>query len=166
MNPANYRLSKEVLQDMINDDNEKMFNRFSSIYKENIKGQSPDEQSLHLIDELFSKHLSEPLKKMEVDYFKVINEKCYKEKHMSDAMPNYVKIDECKNLERQKIFSKFDKFVHQTRESSKFRYQDCLYEANNNIDAAISCIENYLSALNTDNLKITAQFKVDYPKYV
>ena len=46
MNPANYRLSKEVLQDMLDDDYNKRFHKFETVYDRNVKqGLSPADQS-------------------------------------------------------------------------------------------------------------------------
>ena len=41
MNPANYRLSKEVLQEMIDEDYKKRFHKFQTVYDTQVKGVSP-----------------------------------------------------------------------------------------------------------------------------
>jgi hypothetical protein len=41
MNPANYRLSKEVLQEMIEEDYNKQFHQFESFYDKQVQGLSP-----------------------------------------------------------------------------------------------------------------------------
>ncbi len=45
MNPANYRLSKEVLQEMLDEDYKKKFHQFQTIYDKDVKGLSPADLS-------------------------------------------------------------------------------------------------------------------------
>jgi hypothetical protein len=45
MNPANYKLSKEILQQMLDDDYKKRFHQFETIYDKDIKGKSPADMS-------------------------------------------------------------------------------------------------------------------------
>ena len=45
MNPANYRLSKEVLQEMLDDEYNKKFHQFETIYDRQTKGLSPADLS-------------------------------------------------------------------------------------------------------------------------
>ena len=78
MNPANYRLSKEVLQEMLNQDQEKAFGKIDSMYGTDVQGLSPADTAQHWINDIFTR-LSEPLKKMQVEYLTKAGKTCYKE---------------------------------------------------------------------------------------
>ena len=99
MNPANYKLSKEVLQEMLDDEYKKKFHRFSTIYDKETKGLSPADESQKWIDDFFNR-LSGPLKKMYAEYLNNANNNCYPDRHISDSFTNLEKIAECKALER------------------------------------------------------------------
>jgi hypothetical protein len=116
------------------------------------------------MDDLYVR-LSDPLKKMQIDYLQNATKNCYKNKHLSDSSPNYEQILICKEEERTKVFSKFENVLVAHRDSSRFRFQDCMVEANNNIEKAVWCIRDYVKAIQTDNDNIITQFKKDYPKY-
>ena len=122
MNPASYRLSKEILQEMIDNDDEKVFRKYESIYDTSIKGPSPAERNQQVIDEIFTKHLSEPLKKLHIEYLQSVTKKCYQDRHLSEDFTNFEQILLCKELEHQKYFGKFDRAYNGIRDSSKF---DC-----------------------------------------
>ena len=87
MNPASYRLSKEVLQEMLDEEYNKQFHQFETIYDRHVKGQSPADLSQKWLDDLYIR-LSDPLKKMQVDYLSAAAKNCYKEKHLSDSFTN------------------------------------------------------------------------------
>ena len=91
MNPANYKLSKEVLQEMLDEDYNKKFHKFETIYDRQVQGDSPADLSQKWMDDFFVR-LSEPLKKMQVEYLSAATKNCYKDRHLSDAQPNYEQI--------------------------------------------------------------------------
>ena len=68
MNPANYRLSKEILQEMLDEDFNKKYHRFQTHFDKFNPGLSSNDLSQKALDELYTFHLSEPLKKMKIDY--------------------------------------------------------------------------------------------------
>jgi hypothetical protein len=41
MNPANYKLSREVLQEMLDGEYNKNFHKFETIYDREVQGKSP-----------------------------------------------------------------------------------------------------------------------------
>ena len=45
MNPASYRLSKEVLQEMLEDEYNKKFHKFETVYDRQVTGMSPADLS-------------------------------------------------------------------------------------------------------------------------
>ena len=118
MNPANYKLSKEVLQEMIDSEYKNEYHRYETFYDTDIKGLSPADLSQKWLDDLFVK-LSEPLKKMQVEFLNNSAKNCYKEKHISDANTNFEQIALCKELERQKVFGGFEKMLVNHRDGGK-----------------------------------------------
>jgi hypothetical protein len=165
MNPANYRLSKEVLQEMLEEDYNKKFHQFETIYDRQVKGQSPADVSQKWLDDFFVR-LSDPLKKMQSEYLTTASKNCYKDKHLSDSEPNLEQITLCKETERAKIFGGFEKMLVAHRDSSRFQFQDCIVEANNNVEKAVYCVRDYNKHIQEDNDKMIEIFKKDYAKYV
>ena len=165
MNPADYRLSKEVLQEMLDADYNQKFHQFESIYDREVKGLSPADVSQKWLDDFFVR-LSEPLKKMQYEYLTQATKNCYKERHISDNFTNYEQIQQCKDLERSKIFAPFEKMLTNHRDSARFHYQDCIVEANNNVEKAVYCVRDYIRDIKDDNEKMVVQFKKDYAKYL
>ena len=165
MNPANYKLSREVLQEMLDADYNKNFHKFETIYDRDVQGKSPADVSQQWIDDLYVR-LSEPLKKMQADYLQTVAKNCYKSKHLSDSAPNYEQVLICKEAERTKIFGKFETSMVNHRDSTRFRFQDCIFDANNNVEKAVHCVRGYVRGIQEDNDKIIEQFRKDYAKYV
>lgn len=52
------------------------------------------------------------------------------------------------------------------RDSGRFRYQDCIVEANNNVEKAVYCVRDYIKAIKEDNDKMVDIFKKEYAKYM
>ena len=74
---------------MIDADDDKIFNRYESIYGTEIASKNPAQQAQDKIDELLTKDLSEPLKKLHVQYLSNVVKNCYPEKHLREDFPNY-----------------------------------------------------------------------------
>ena len=165
MNPATYKLSKEVLQEMLDDDYNKKFHQFETMYDRQVQGQSPADLSQKWMDDFFVR-LSEPLKKMQAEYLTSATKSCYKEQHLSDSFTNYEQILQCKEAERAKVFGPFEKMYAHHRDSGRFRFQDCSFEANNSIEKAVYCVRDYVKHIKEDNEKMIDLFKKDYAKYV
>ena len=165
MNPASYRLSKEVLQEMLDDDYNRRFHQFETIYDRQVKGESPADLSQRWSDDLFTR-LSEPLKKMQAEYLSTATRTCYKDKHLSDEQPNYEQILQCKETQRLKIWDGFEKILASHRDANRFKYQDCMFEANNNVEMAVYCVRDYVKGIKEDNDKIVTVFNKDYSKYL
>jgi hypothetical protein len=83
---------------MIDEDYRKEFHPYVTTYDKYNDGLSLQDQSQKALDELYTVHLSEPLKKMQIDYL-TSAKACYKEKHLDDSMPNFEQIQLCKELE-------------------------------------------------------------------
>ena len=165
MNPANYKLSKEILQEMLEDDYNKRYHQFETIYDRQVKGESPADLSQRWSDDLFVR-LSEPLKKMQIEYLTSATKNCYKEKHLPEqGFTNYEQILQCKENERQKVFGSFENMYSKHRDSSRFKFQDCIWDANNNVEKAVYCVRDYVKQIKDDNDKIVENFKKDFAKY-
>lgn len=74
MDPNNYRLSKEFLQEMLENSDKKDFETIFDNSKDDLSIQ--DEIS-RAIDLPFITHLSEPMKKMNIDYLQNVVKNCY-----------------------------------------------------------------------------------------
>ena len=99
MNPANYKLSKEVLNDLIQRDRDNYKGgKYQSFFGTNVKMASPADRAQVAIDEVFH-ILSTPLKKMQRDYLNNVSKNCYPEKHVSDSFTNIPQINICKSQE-------------------------------------------------------------------
>lgn len=117
------------------------------------------------MDDFFVR-LSDPLKKMQSEYLTAATKKCYPERHISDSFTNYEKIMECKEGERNKVFGAFEAMYAKHRDSSRFHFQDCIFDANNNVEKAVYCVRDYVKQTKEDNDKMVEIFRKDYAKYV
>ena len=59
----------------------------------------------------------------------------------------------------------FYKNLVNLRESTKYRYADCLIEAGNNPEKAVLCIRGYLSGMDADNVTLTNIVEQNCGKY-
>jgi hypothetical protein len=106
---------------MLDDEYNKKFHQFETVYDRQVKGLSPADISQKWLDDFFNR-ISEPLKKMQAEYLTSAAKNCYKEKHLSDSEPNMEQIALCKENERAKIFGKFEKMYVAHRDSARFRF--------------------------------------------
>jgi hypothetical protein len=80
------------------------------------------EFSQHLIDEFFNQ-MSQPLKRMQVEYLTNATKKCYEKKSSSSSsFTNYEHIVVCKEAERNKVFGKFDRMYQSHRATGRQRF--------------------------------------------
>lgn len=47
----------------------------------------------------------------------------------------------------------------------KFKFQDCLSNAGNEVETALGCVTSHMQAISDDNKKMTQLFKRDFPQY-
>ena len=138
-------LTKETLQGMLDEQYSAKFHRFERD-QEKIKGKSAADRSQDLHNDLYVQ-LSKPLKAVQAKLLRDISKNCYKEKHMAETFTNMEQINLCKALKKEKYMGQFNEKVHNVRDSTRFRYQDCVFEAENNIEKATDCIKNYLTGM-------------------
>lgn len=89
MNPENYGLSREVLDDIrIKKWKKENYGNRASLFDEaHTNGPSPAEQVHHALEDVY-RLLSDPLKKMKSEYLSTISNKCYQEKHLTKDFTN------------------------------------------------------------------------------
>ena len=151
---------------MLDEDYKQAMHRYATAYGEggSRPGQSPADISQAKHDELFAR-LSVPLKKMQAAYLLDVSKNCYPDKYMDDSMPNEEQIDLCKQDKRIKYFGKFEDKLHNVRNSNRFRYQDCVVEADNNMIKAMECIRAYNTGMDRDNNTLEQFMRGEYSKY-
>lgn len=103
--------------------------------------------------------LSEPLKRMQVEYLNKVQASCYKEKHMSDDAPNEEQVTLCRNRVHERIFGKFATKLVNLRDSNQFKYTDCLRVAGNDPIKSVYCVRDYLRRIDEDNAALVAHFE-------
>ena len=153
------KLTAGVLQEMLQDRYSKNEKLFATFYDEGqYKADSPSDASYKKHMALFDK-LSGPLKQMQVEYLEKVSSTCYKEKHMADDVPNSEQVSLCHNRVHERIFGKFLQRVGNVRDSNRFKYTDCLIDANNDIKKAQACITNYIKTMDKDNEDLVTFFQ-------
>lgn len=48
----------------------------------------------------------------------------------------------------------------------KFKYIDCNEGSGNNLERALSCVNDYIRDIKEDNIKLTEIFRKDYSQYL
>lgn len=84
---------------------------------------------------------------------------------MDPGFTNMEQINLCKDLKYEKYFGKFDDMLHKVRDSTRFRYQDCIVEAGNDYPKAKQCITGYLDGMRTDNEVLVAFGQKEFGKF-
>ena len=59
----------------------------------------------------------------------------------------------------------FSRNLVELRESNRFRYQDCIVEAGNNVEKNVMCVRNYLTGIDADNAKLKSIVEENCSKY-
>lgn len=109
--------------------------------------------------------LATPLKNMRHAAMKEAAKTCFKEKWMDEAVPNPHQVDMCVERVKNKHMGIFYRNLVSLRESQRYRYQDCLLDAGNNMEKAVYCIRNYLSGVDADNVKLKQIVEEKCSKY-
>jgi hypothetical protein len=120
MNPNNFKMSKEVFDEMLLKQSPNT-NYATEYHGYRYKGESPGEQCETELRHLYTTLLSKPLKKIQVAMLSAVGEECYKEKHLSESMPNVEQINICKNEVRTRFMGKFDANVDKHRDTELYK---------------------------------------------
>ena len=59
----------------------------------------------------------------------------------------------------------FLKNLVNVRESTRYRYQDCIVDAGNNLDKAVLCVRDYLKGIDSDNETLKNLVETNCAKY-
>ena len=164
MTSAHQKLTSKVLQDMIEDQWSKENNQWENSYNNENPGQSPNEVSFRKTNEIYSM-LATPLKNMRAAALKDASKNCFKAKWMDEAVPNPHQVEMCVERQKNKHMGVFYRNLVELRESTRYRYQDCVVDAGNNPEKAVMCIRNYLTGIDADNLKLKAIVEDKCSKY-
>ena len=135
---------------MIDDDWKKQSNRYETAYNTKMIGKSPNDISYDKLNEIYS-ILATPLKNMRYKVMKDAAANCFKDKWMDEAFPNPHQVDICQTRMENRHMGHFYRNLVDLRESSTYKYKDCLIDAGNNLEKTVMCVRGYLSDIDTDN---------------
>ena len=91
---------------------------------------------------------------------------CFKDKWMDDSMPNPHQVNMCIERVKNKHMGVFYQNLVNLRDSNRFRYQDCIVAAGNDIQASVFCVRDYLTGIDADNAKLKAIVEEKCSKYL
>ena len=149
---------------MLDNDYKTHMKKYDSFYETKRPGKSPADVSQDLHESLYNT-LSAPLKKMQAAYLIDISKNCYAAKYMDNANPNAEQIEICRQEKKIVHLGKFEDKVENFRDSNRFRYQDCMNKAENNVAMAVGCIEGYNTGMERDNRTLETWFRGEYSKF-
>lgn len=162
---ANQGLSAKVLQDMIQETYDKEHNRYETVYNTKQPGKSPSQISFDKTNEIFVT-LATPLKAMRAKGMADAAANCFKDKWMDDAFPNPHQVEMCTEKANNKIMGEWLRKMTAVRESQRYKYQDCMVTAGNNIEEAVYCVRGYLTGIDADNVTLKAHMDTNGAKYL
>ena len=110
----------------------------------------------------FSNSVSPTLKSLKQNYFDKVNKDCYKAQHISDDFTNEPQINLCKQTVHHEIFGGLYKTIYAHRASDKMRLDNCLTDAGQDLNGAISCLNNFKQDTLKSNDTLRAIVKKDY----
>ena len=162
---ADSKLTAKALQDMIQAEYSKEANKYETIYNSEEPGKSPSDVSFDKTNEIYAM-LATPLKNMRLAAMREAAKNCFKDKWMDDAVPNPHQVEACIERTKNKHMGVFYTNLVNLRESNRYRYQDCLVSAGNNIEKSVFCVRDYLTGIDADNAKLKAIVEEKCSKYL
>ena len=159
------RPSKSVLGDMLAQDSGKQ--DFATYHNDGDfrESASPNEQAQKYADQIYTT-LAAPLKKVQQAYLRDVVKNCYAEKHMDPTFTNSEQIELCRSQMHANHWQKFATTVENARDSTAFRFTDCMAEVGNSLEGNIKCINQFVSDSKADHDVIVAKFNADYADFV
>ena len=91
---------------------------------------------------------------------------CFKDKWMDDSMPNPHQVEACIERTKNKHMGLFYQNLVNLRESNRYRYQDCIVAAGNDMHKSVICVRDYLTGIDADNAKLKALVEEKCSKYL
>jgi hypothetical protein len=77
-------------------------------------------------------------------YLLDVSKNCYQDKWMREDAPNEPQVQLCRQETYEKFYAKWQNELVATRDSSKFRFADCVRGANGNVFEVVHCGERYM----------------------
>ena len=105
--------------------------------------------------------MSEPMKRMQIQYLKNTINKCYQSERHKDYS-RYEQVMVCKETERQRIWGKFDRMYFNCRDESRLKFQDCIEKADGDLEDGSLCVRDYVVRIKEDNQRLIVQFRREY----
>ena len=161
---ASQKLSAQVLQEMIDQEYKEKYHKLASTYGEEVQGKSPSDISVEKANEIY-KTLATPLKNMRAAAIKDSLKNCYKDRWMDDADPNPHAVAACEERMKNRHMGVFYRNLVNLRDSTAFKYKDCLKAAENDVNASMLCIRDYLAGIDADNVTLTGIVESQCSKY-
>ena len=105
--------------------------------------------------------MSEPMKRMQIQYLKNTINKCYQSERHKDYS-RYEQVMICKETERQRIWGKFDRMYFKCRDESRLKFQDCIEKADGDLEDGSLCVRDYVVRIKEDNQRLIVHFRREY----
>ena len=151
MDPETFQMTPAELQDMLD----------SSPSHPYL--QMPGRPATDLTCQDFSKSyienfFSDPMKRMQTQYLQNTINRCYQgERHQGYS--RYEQVMVCKETERQRIWGKFDRIYYKCRDKSRLSFQDCIEQADGDLEKGSLCVRDYVVRINQ---RLIVQFRREY----
>ena len=80
-------------------------------------------------------------------------------------MPNPHQVEMCVERMKNRHMGTFYRNLVNLRESTRFKYQDCMVAAGNNMEKAVGCVDSYLNGIDADNVTLKSIVEAKCAKY-
>ena len=91
---------------------------------------------------------------------------CFKDKWMDEGFPNPHQVEMCTTKALNKNMGDWLRKMTNVRESNRYKYQDCMKDAHNNMEKAVFCVRGYISGIDEDNRVLVDHMKTNGAKYL
>uniref|UniRef100_A0A7S3MM65 Uncharacterized protein n=1 Tax=Favella ehrenbergii TaxID=182087 RepID=A0A7S3MM65_9SPIT len=91
---------------------------------------------------------------------------CFKDKWMDEAVPNPHQVNMCVEKVKNKHMGLFYRNLVNVRESNRYKYQDCILAAGNNMEKSVYCVRDYLKGIDADNATLKSIVEEKCSKYL
>ena len=162
-NPRKYKLSPELLDQMIQHDYDKVYKQYKNQYDDFPNRRAPREQYRDLQNAVYDL-LSSPLKLAHETILKNSLKKCYKDKHMDLENTNLEQIKLCKDIEHDKVLGKFYESLYKHRDSDWLNLQECI-PREDDVNRYLKCMDQHFEDIKTSNVRIAEEFRANSPQY-
>ena len=166
MNPNNYKLSPEVLQELYQREADKRGYNGHLRLQDDLKHFVTPSDKLQEIHNSLFETLNKPLKKLTAAMHSEISNTCYKEKHLDPLFTNEPQIRLCEEKVKEKTIGPFIEKVHSYRIGEIFQLEACIKREGSNTQLINECMLAALREAQADNKSLLDFFKQQYPSYM